>query len=60
MVWKMTPTSLRARLGAEWLGRLRSPLSLRSWGPGPGSQAGGLSGWEGSLLESRGPVGMLT
>lgn len=54
MVWKMLPTSLRARLGAEWLGRPRPPLLPQ------GCQAGRLSGCEGSVLESGGPAGMLT
>lgn len=54
MVWKMLPTSLRARLGAEWLGRRRPPLLPQ------GCQAGRLSGCEGSVLESGGPASMLT
>lgn len=54
MVWKMLPTSLRARPGGERLGRLAAPP------PPPGGQAGRLSGCEGSVLESGGPAGMLT
>lgn len=54
MVRKMLPTSLRARLGGERLGRRRPPLPPRS------CQGGRPSGWEGSVLESGGPAGMLT
>lgn len=64
MVWKMLLASLRARLGREWLGRLRPPSHH---GRGAVCQAGRRSGWEGlvgapegSVLESGGPAGMLT